>query len=174
MTRQVTPSIAAAARPPEGMRPRGPAGVVLLEVVLALALFFGAALVVLAGLNASLRTAQRVRLEAEAADLAVTLLSEIQMGLVPPADDGPNEYEYEGLADWTWELVTQPFDEGLTEVALPEFLHVEIVIRHVPSGYTYRLGQLISSELQEPPPEEAEPAPQEMETPLPGGRRGRP
>jgi len=147
---------------------------VLLEVVLALALFFGAALVVLAGLNSSLRTAQRVRLEAEAADLAVTLLSEIQMGLVPPDDDGPNEYEYEGLADWTWEIVTQPFEEGLIEVALPEFLHVEIVIRHLPSGYTYRLAQLMSSELLEPPPEEAEPGPEEMQTPPLGGGRGRP
>lgn len=123
------------------------AGVVLLEVVLSLALFFGAALVVLAGLSASLRTAQRVQVEAEAADLAVTLLSEIQMGLVPLVDDGPNDYEYEELAGWSWEITAERFDEVVTEPVLPEFFRVQIAVRHAPSGYTYRLTQLMSEEL---------------------------
>jgi len=174
MTPRATSTLAATAGPRQRRSRRRRSAVVLLEVVVALALFFGAALVVLAGLNASLRTAQRVQFEAEAADLAVTLLSEIEMGLVAAADDGPNEYEDEELADWTWEIVTAPFEEEVVELALPEFLHVEVVIRHVPSGQTYRLGQLISSELVEPPTEQAEPEPEAVETPLLEGGRGRP
>lgn len=128
-------------------------GVILLEVVLALTLFFTGSLVVLAGLNASLRTAQRVQLEAQASDLAVTLVSEIQMGLYDPVDDGPYEYEEEALAGWTWEIDSEPFEEISYEIELPEFFHVEIIIRYEPSNYVYRLTQLLPAEeevLEEP------------------------
>jgi len=126
------------------------AGVVLLEVVLALALFSGTALMILAGLNTSLRTAQRVQVETDATDLAVTLLSEVKMGFVPLVDDGPNDYEDEALADWSWEIVTESFEEDSLELVIPEFLHVSVVIRHRPSGYTHRLTQLMSEESYAP------------------------
>jgi len=65
-------------------------GVVLLEVVLALSIFFCASLALLAATNIALRTARRVQLEAQAADLAISLLSEIQMGHdVTPWRAGP-------------------------------------------------------------------------------------
>ena len=131
-----------------------PSGIVLLEVVFALTLFFSAALVVMAGLNSALRTAQRVQLEAQAADLAVTLLSEIQMGLVPPNNDGPITYEDEDFTDWSWEVVAETYEEDTLEVALPEFLHVEVVIRHEPSGYAYHLTELMTEELLSQPPED--------------------
>ena len=123
----------------------GRRGVVLLEVVLSLALFFMASLVVLAGLNAALRTAQRVQLTAEASDLAVSLLSEVHMGLVPPLDDGPNVYEDERLVDWTWEIATERVEETLA-LDLPELVRVEVIIRHAPSGYVYRIGELVTDE----------------------------
>src|SRR5687767_5719919 len=61
-----------------GRLPRGEGvGAVLLEVLLALALFCGAAGVIMGSLTSSVRAVDRLRLEAQAADLAVTTLSEI-------------------------------------------------------------------------------------------------
>lgn len=119
-------------------------GVMLLEVVLALALFFVTAGVIFGGLDASIGALRRLRLEAQAADLAVTLLSEIQMGLVPAADDGPNSYpEAEALKDWTWQIVTAPAEQT---VEGPPFKQVRIVIVNTARGYTYRLGRLMPDE----------------------------
>ena len=139
--------------------------VVLLEVVLSLSLFFGAAMVILSGLNSALRTAQRVQVEAEAADLAVSMLSEIQMGLVPPKDDGPNPYEGEYLRDWTWEIVTETYDEPNPELPLPEFLRVEVVIRNEATGYVYRISELMTEELLSQPPEEGQEGMEDVQSP---------
>jgi len=122
-----------------------PVGVVLLEVVLALSLFFAAALVILAAVNSSLRTAQRVQMEAQASDLAVTLLSEVQMGLVPLTNDGPNEYEEEALVGWTWEIVVTPEDEQPDPMIAP-LLAVEVIIRNDFAGLDFRLVQLMIDE----------------------------
>jgi len=137
------------------------AGVVLLEVVLAIVLFFGGALVILCGLQASLRTAERVRLEAEAADLAVSLLSEVQMGFVELTDDGPNDYEDEELVGWTWEIVASPVDE--TPEA-PPLLRVELIVRYEPAQYAFRLVHLMPEQQQ---PEEGSEA-----VPLESAERG--
>ena len=67
-------------------RPRA-GGVILMEVVFALALFVGGASVILSGLSASVQSAMRLGAEAVADDLVVTLLSEVRMQLVPIADD---------------------------------------------------------------------------------------
>jgi hypothetical protein len=121
-----------------------------MEVVLAVVLFVSSALVVLAGLNAALRTAQRVQLEAQAADLAVSVLSHIQMGLLPPADDGPNEFEDDQtLIGWTWEIVTEPLEEESIELEMPQFNRVEVIIRNEGAGVTYRLVQWMAEEAQE-------------------------
>ncbi len=144
---------ARASRRAGGVPCRSRRGVVLLEVVLALALFVMAALVVLAGLNSALDTAQRVQREAEAADLAVSLLSEIQMGLLPPEDVGPEPYEDEAYADWTWEVYTEPYEELTAEVELPEFTTVHVIVRHEPSGYTYRLVELMTPDTLAAPPQ---------------------
>ena len=48
----------------------------LLEVVLALVLFVGAATVLTSGLSSSLDSVERLRLNAHAADYAVSVLSE--------------------------------------------------------------------------------------------------
>jgi hypothetical protein len=134
---------------PAGHLRAGGGGLVLVEVVLAVTLFFCGALVVLTGLSASLHTANRVRTEADGADLAVTLLSEVQMGLVPLVDDGPNEYEEEELADWTWEIVTSDVE---TRTEAPPLVRVEIIIHNARENCTCRLVQLFP----EPQEEEAE------------------
>jgi len=123
--------------PTRGRRSADAAGIVLLEVVLALTLFFAAASIILVGTNRSIRAVDMLRREAQAADLAVTLLSEIQMGLLEPTDAGPEAYE-EPLEDWMWEVVTNDFEEQFVEEGLTQ---LEIVITHTPSGYTRRLVQ---------------------------------
>lgn len=121
-------------------------GVALLEVVLGLALFFGVAMAILAGLSACVRSAHDMRLEAQAADLAITLLSEIQLGAVEIADIGPMAYEDETLEDWTWQIVVTPVVGNLTELDLTR---VEIVIRNTPNGYTHRLYHLLTESAAE-------------------------
>ena len=110
-----------------------------MEVVLALALFFGVAVVILGGLNTCMRAVRQVRLEATAADLAVTLLSEIELGVVPATDSGPKVYE-EPLQDWTWEVVEMPVEGSL---ATMEVSRVEIIIRNTVEGYSHRLYHLL-------------------------------
>ena len=121
--------------------PGGRRAVALLEVVLALAIFFGVAAAVLGGLSACIRSAERVRREAQAADLAVTLLSEMQLGVVEVEDSGAMAYEDEALADWTWEVVVAPVVSNVTDL---ELTRVEITIRHTPGGYTHRLYYLLA------------------------------
>jgi len=121
--------------------PRRRSGVALLEVVLGLALFFGVAMAILAGLSACVRSAHDMRLEAQAADLAITLLSEIQLGAVEIADIGPMAYEDETLEDWTWQIVVTPVVGNLTELDLTR---VEIAIHNTPNGYTHRLYHLLT------------------------------
>jgi len=122
------------------------AGVALLEVVLALALFFGVSVAILAGLSACVRSARDVRLEAEAADLAITLLSEMQLGAVEIEDAGPVAYEDETLQDWTWQVVVTPVVGNLTDL---ELTRVEIIIRNTPNDYTHRLYHLLTESSEE-------------------------
>lgn len=127
---------------------RRPKAMILLEVVLAMMLFFGGALVILAGLNSSLSGIQRVQIEARAADLAVTLLSEVQMGMVQLVSDGPSSYEDPALAGWTWEISVEPFEEQQLDLELPEFQRVEVTIRNESAGYATSLSILMVDEPQ--------------------------
>jgi len=132
---------------PSAMRSSSPrSGVVLLEVVLAMSLFFAAAMVILAGMNASLRGIQRVQLEARAQDLAVTALSEVQMGLVPLTSDGPTQYEDAALTGWTRQIVVEPYEERQLGLELPAFHRVEVAIRYEPTGYSTSLTILLPDE----------------------------
>ena len=124
----------------------GPRAAVLLEVVLALTVFVGMAMTVLAGLSASVHSARYLGLQTRAADLAVTLFSEMELGLVSAEDAGPEAYEDEALADWTWQVAVQPVSSELPEL---ELTSVEITIRHTPSGYTYTLCRMLTAGTQE-------------------------
>jgi len=126
---------------------KGRGGVVLLEVVLAMSLFFASAMVILAGLSSSLRGMQRVQLEARAQDLVVTALSEVQMGLVPLNSDGPTEYEDPTLAGWTRQIAVEPYQEQQLGLELPAFQRVEVTVRYQPTGYATSLTILMPDEL---------------------------
>jgi len=136
-------------------RPAGAQAAVLLEVIIALSLFVAAAGVVIGGLSACVLSVRRLRVQARAADLAVTLLSEIQMGLVPATDDGPNEYEDdEDLADWTWQVIATPAEEVAGAAPMKQ---VQVVITNTPGNHVYRLYQLMGDEelTAESPPTDA-------------------
>ena len=77
----------------------------MLEVVLALALFIGAATVISAGISASVEAVNRVRLQTHAANLAISVMSEIKMGARPLAAIGPENLE-------------APFDQWLYRINL--------------------------------------------------------
>ena len=112
-----------------------------MEVILALGLFMVTGAVVCGSFNSSFRAIDSVRLQAQAADLAVTKLSEIQIGLFEPENDGPNVYEEEDLEDWTWEIVAIPLESDL--VSDMKLIRVEIIITHSVRGTTHRLVQLM-------------------------------
>ena len=129
-------------RPPRAQR----GAVVLLEVVIAMALFFGAAVVVLVGLHSSVVAAGRLRLEARAADLAVTLLSELQMGQLAVEDAGPDAYEAEALADWTWEVVTSDVEDAWELEDMLPMKRVEVIVACPRKGFTYHLAHFFPPE----------------------------
>src|SRR5262249_35492348 len=121
-------------------------GALLLEVVFALALFVGAATVLLGGFNASTRAAQNIKIEATAEDLAVTVMSQIQMGLIPTTDNGPNPIDDPNYDGWTWQLVTADVTTGQqTPGAISVNLkRVEVIIANPDAGFTRRLSRLVA------------------------------
>jgi len=131
---------------------------VLLEVVLSTALFAMTAMGVLVGVNSCFRSLGKMRLESQAADLAISKVSEVHVGILPPEDDGPNEYEEdESLADWTWEIITEEVELDV-ELDGPQLLQVQVVITNVPSGYTYSTRFLTP----EPPETESSDQPSDL------------
>ena len=115
-------------------------GAILMEVVMALGILFLSAGVLLGGLSMSFRTVKRLKLETQAADLAVSVLSKIQMGQLGIASDGPNVYLDENLEGWTWEVVTEPVEQESLEDA--EFTRIEIVIGNETADFKHRLAYL--------------------------------
>jgi type II secretory pathway pseudopilin PulG len=125
-------------------RPQGrQAGAVLLEVVLALVLFVSAATVLTSGLSSSLDAVERLRLSTHAANLAVTVISELQLGTRTLAGNGPQPFETP-FEQWTWEAVATPLQGEYDENK--QFNTVEVIIRHAESPIVYRLSQVLSAE----------------------------
>jgi type II secretory pathway pseudopilin PulG len=111
---------------------------VLLEVVLALILFVGAAAVISSGMTASVAAVERQKLNTHAVNLAVSLLSELQMGRYPLENAGPTPWETP-FEDWTWQIEV----ESTLAVRSSEFTlkKATITIRHESQPITYRLTQ---------------------------------
>jgi len=126
---------------------RGETGAVLLEVVLALVLFVGAAAVISSAFNASLLSLERLRLNTRASNFAATILAELQIGIRPLESAGPETFAipYEG---WSWEVVAGPADEQFASAS--QLKRVEVIVRHAGSGLVHRLAQLVN------PPEVAD------------------
>jgi type II secretory pathway pseudopilin PulG len=117
-------------------------GAVLLEVVLALALFVTAATIISTGLNASIAGVERLRSNTHAANLAVSVISELQLGIKSPAES-PQPFEPPYI-DWTWEVLSIP-ETTTTEQASP-FRKIEVVIRREDPPLTFRLFQVLAFE----------------------------
>ena len=113
---------------------------VLLEVVLALALFVFAATVITGGLNASVQEVERLRLNLHASNLAISILSEIQMGIRLVEGAGPEPFDAP-FADWTWQIEVSPVAD-LFGSALP-LQSIEVAVRHKTRPIVRRLTQYL-------------------------------
>ena len=121
--------------------PRTRDAVVLLEVVLALVLIAGAAAVIGAGLSTSIDRVERLKLNAHAADLAVSVMSELQIGSKVISEDGPETFEAPFEA-WTWEVQTEvSTDQKVRDTGRTK--KVEVIIRHEDPPVVHRLCQVI-------------------------------
>lgn len=122
-------------------QPRRRRGVMLLEVILAIALLAVAAGVIYTGLSGSDRAVRRLALNGQAADLAATVISQLQMGTLELVSDGPVEAEapHDG---WTWETIVDD-QPGRDEIE-PDLLRVEVVVHHVEADYTHRIVQWLA------------------------------
>lgn len=119
---------------------RADAGTALLEVLLALALFVVAAAIVTSGMSASTDNLDRQRRNTHAANLAATVLAEIQLGIRSPAEAGEQPFAAP-FDKWTAELVVSPTE---TETGgASGLLRVEVIIRHQESVLVRRLTQII-------------------------------
>jgi hypothetical protein len=117
-------------------------GSVLLEVVLALALFVGAATIISAGINASFGSVDRLRLQSHALNLAVTVISEMQMQMRPIAPTGPEPFA-PPFQEWTYKIEVAQSEGAIysSESLRP----VEVIIRHDHENVVQRLTQLFAA-----------------------------
>jgi hypothetical protein len=126
------------------MTPRSPSvrrsrlGAVLLEVVFALVLLVAGGGIVIGGLNIATDEVLDLRRRNTARDRAVTILSEMQMGVIGLADTEPEGFE-EPFEEWTWQVVLSDFQDVID---VPQTVRATVVIRHEPSGRVHRLVHL--------------------------------
>ena len=129
-----------ARRRARGQRGQNREGAILLEVLLALALFVAAAAVVTTALNAALNSLERQKLSTQSLNLAASVLAEVQLGIRSATGDAAKPLEAP-FQDWTWELAVSPAENG------PELVNgltkVEVVIRNTKSPQVQRLAQLM-------------------------------
>ncbi len=118
----------------------------LLEVVLALGLFFMTAMFVMDGLNSSLKAVQEAKLEADAADLAVSVFSHVQLGLLDVANQGPTPFDEELYPGWTWQLEVGGVEELPDQTRLKR---VELILRNESSRLVHRTTQWIFDDIPE-------------------------
>ena len=129
--------------PPPARRPGcSTDGAVLLEVILALVLFVGAAAILSSGLSSSLDALERMRLNTHAADLAVSVFSELQLGIKSIGGGGPQPFDSgSDLDGWTWEVQTTSLENAMETTNA--FERVEVVIRHDDPELVYRLDEVL-------------------------------
>ncbi len=116
-------------------------GAVLLEVVLALVLLAAAAAVIGAGLGQSMDAVERQRLNMHAANLAASVLAEMQLGLRMPGN-GPQAFEAP-FDHWSWELRTAPVNADAEAGSTAALTLVEAVVRHDDPVLVHRFAQVI-------------------------------
>lgn len=107
-----------------------------MEVVLALALFIGAATVISAGISASVEAVHRVRLQTHAANLAISLMAEIQIGARPLSAVGPEPFE-EPFTEWLYRVNLTPGEEAVMET--DSVRPVEVIVWHTGENVVHRI-----------------------------------
>lgn len=112
----------------------------LLEVLLAVALFVAAAAVMTVALNASLSSLNRQRLSLQAANLASSVLAEVQLGIRPLETTGRVTME-PPFAEWSMEMVVTPTESAGGESTGQA--RVEVIIRHQTESSVQRLAQVM-------------------------------
>jgi len=117
-------------------------GSVLLEVILAVVLFAGAAVVIGIGLKAAMDGSERLRLNTHAGNLAVSVMSELQMGIRSLADTGPEAFgpPFEG---WVWEIAATPWTQQQSESTANNLTQVEVIVRYEPTEFVHRFAQVM-------------------------------
>ena len=120
--------------------PRFQAGAILLEVVLALVLLAFAAAVIGGGLHTAINSVERLRLNAHAADLAVSVMSELQLGTKALGGEGQQRFEWP-FEFWTWEALATSSDGLAADTGRTK--KVEVIIRHDDGVVTHRLASVV-------------------------------
>ncbi|MBI3869121.1 MAG: hypothetical protein HY299_11390 [Verrucomicrobia bacterium] len=132
---------------------RRDSGALLLEVILALVIFVAAAAVLGVAFSASIEGVDRQKRQLHASDLAITVLSGVQLGTRPAASGGPAAFNAP-FQDFTWQLVVTPLSNEETGAVR----RVEVTIRHKSSPLVYRLAQWLNLSRPTSPPSSPPPA----------------
>ena len=117
-------------------------GVVLFEVILALVLFSFAAIIIANSFSSSLRSMDRMRNDLDASNLAISTLSEIELGIKPIETSPPTEFE-EPFEKWTWQIETTKPNEDLDMGG--GLTLVEVIIINEDLGRETRIARMIRS-----------------------------
>ena len=114
-------------------------GSVLLEVVLALALFLAAATVIMAGIHSSIEATERLRLHTHAMNLAISVMSEMKMHARAIASIGPEPLQ-PPFQKWKYQIIVSQSQSGPVE---PDAMQsVEVVISHSEENMVQRLSEM--------------------------------
>tara|TARA_Y100001960_G_scaffold330630_1_gene425189 strand:+ start:964 stop:1377 length:414 start_codon:yes stop_codon:yes gene_type:complete len=115
-------------------------GAVLFEVVLALVLFSFAAVIIANSFSSSLLSVDRMRADLDATNLAISTLSEIELGIKAKETTPTTEFEAP-FEKWTWQVeMTEPSEDldmggGLTLV--------EVIIRNEELNRETRIARMM-------------------------------
>ena len=112
-------------------------GGVLLEVLMALALILGAASVITGGLQSAVDSVERMRNNLHGVNLAVRVISQIQMGVIAVESVEGTQFE-EPFQDWSYDLETEEVSTEVMDLEgngleLPQIRKVEVAV-HDPEG----------------------------------------
>lgn len=136
-----------------GFPPQAARGAVLLEVLLALMLFAVTAAIITSSMNASMDGLERLKRNTHAANLASTVLAELELGLRPADASGEQALE-KPFDAWTFELSQVGAENESGEVS--DLTQLEVILRHKDSEFVYRQMQWLklpaaSAGTDEPP-----------------------
>ena len=124
------------------LRPSPERGAVLLEVVLALVLFVAAATVLSVAMSSSMEALERQKRQLQAANLSISVFSELQLGIRSLAAVGPEPFRAP-FAGWTWQIASSPTEDELGQGN--GLTRVEVVVQHLDSATTFRSCQILGA-----------------------------